>query len=534
MTNVVLVFVHGTPSRKQHFQEVVQPPNIALPCGHVVCPEDFKLMGGKVQQRQEVDDDESVEDDYALLEAQYQAMRTQRIRDSSLRLTMGISSSSARPHSDSDEEDVVVDDDDDDDDSDEEEEDAADDDDDDSHQFMPRMVLDPRVDVGSFRDVDDATTSSHVSEPPSLIARRQRLAQRMYDAETGIIHGDGSIPQSIGSGRERRENANADGIVSPFAGSMRHRYSIEPRSGAMHDVVYFMRRVESWQVWQLTANGMQPLVQVENTQHGVSLLKSTTAFAVVTKVPHPRVVNYGMVGEALCGYDIDSDAQVVVDGSAFWTLGPVAGASNTSMLKYYSIQFPRGKPVRRVSSESTLYRGCMNSCWVHVRQRTAHIDSGLWFFKTNGQKHILNSSAISPHALIAPNVDKSVWMMQRSNSQTVLRRVGFVERNLSSDALACDCTRQSSLITNAHGGVYIHTRKDGQWSLLVYKDDILRTLTTGHPDAKLTVDRHGNAWILKKSQTSRHLRLFKVDAQNDAVLDVPGSFDDVSFLTGAY
>lgn len=502
-----------------------------------------------MEQRQEVNDNQSEEED-AFIEAQIQAMRERHIRQSARELEF--MSNILLSHSDSEEEEE---DDDDDDDYDDDE------DDDDSHHFMPRMVLDPRVDTGSFLGVDDAT-SSDGSEPPPLIARPesnhddndsddnyvQQLVQhinRMHPpvfpsssrqggaTRTGVVQGGGSLPQSTATGRSREHN-HADGIVSRSAGSVGERNLIEPRSGAIRDVVFFMRRGEPRQVWKLTANGRQPHLQLEDIHRGVSMLNSTTAFAVVTRGPHPHVVNYGILGEPLCGYHIDNNVQIVVDGSAFWTLGPIAGASNTSMLKYYSSEFPHGKAVRRVSSESTLYRGCLNSCWVHVRQRTTHIDSGLWFFKTNGQKHILNSSAISPHALIAPNVDKSVWMMQRSNSRTVLRRVGFVERNNSSDFVACDCTRQSSLITNAHGGVYIHTRKDGQWSLLVYKNSTLRTLTAGHRDAKLTVDQNGNAWILKKRRTSHHLRLLKIDAQNDAVLDVPGNFDDVSILTGAY
>ena len=520
---------------KLYFQDVVPPPNIALPCGHVVCHEDFKLMGGKLQDRMEDNGDESEEEEPDYPQGFNEMVRRSGLDEEMLRRMTRSGGDAAIGMDDSDDYDEYEDD---------HYEDDDDDDDDDSHASMPRMVLDPRVDSGFFRhDVADHTDSSDDSEPPPLIARRERsnsdddsltglIQQRVYESAPPADRN--AAAQSVPSATDASHLAR--GFLS---GSGPHLVNQpQPQTNTTRDVVYCMRRDDNPQVWEVAERGIRRLERLDLSQNETSLVKSATGFAfLTTRGSQPLVANYSADGDLLSRYFIDSnvqDVQVVVDELGFWTLGPIAGAIDASMLKYYGNQFPNGKPIRRVSSQSTLYRGS-NSCWVHVQRRTADIDSGLWFFKTNGQKHTLRASDISPHALIAPNVDKSVWVMQRAQSQTTLRRVGMNGRSSSEATLDCECTRQSSLITTARGGVYIHTRQARQWSLFVYENNVLRRLTDGHPDARLAVDRNGSAWILKRSTSPpHHLRLFKVDSLNNAIVEIGGRFDDIVSLTGAF
>ena len=524
-------------TRKLYSQDVVPPPNIALPCGHVVCPEDFKLMGGKVQERMEDYGDESEEEEEVHPEGFEEMVRRSRLESDFRATRAGGNAAIGMDASDDD-----------------------DDHDDDSHASMPRMVLDPSVDSTFFRNEGAFNTdASDDSEPSPPTAH----TERSNEAE-GIVgeYAPDSLPgpiqqRVIESAPPADRNAAVQSVPAATDGSQLASHILrqsvpqivyEPQSQAntISDVVYCMRRDNHSQVWKLTESGMDLLVGLlhDRGQNDMYLVKSATAFAVATRGPPARAAHHSVDGGQLNdGYSIDSNVQVVADESGFWTLGPIAGARDTSMLKYYGNQFPNGKSIRRVSSQSTLYRGS-NSCWVHVQRRSTDIDSGLWFFKTNGQKHTLRASDISPHALIAPNVDKSVWVMQREQSRTTLRRVGMNGRSSSDATLECECTRQSSLITTGrnNGGVYIHTRQQQarqqyRWSLFVYENNVLRRLAEGHRDAQLAVDRNGNAWILKRSMhtsASHNLRLFKVDARNDAVIEIHGRFEDVVSLTGAF
>ena len=562
-------YAYRSLTRFSRAQDVVQPPNIALPCGHVVCPEDFKQIGGKIEGRAEVRDDESV--DEVENEEEFRREFMEHLRGSGV-LPPGagnILDALLGAHGEDDDEedegyDLGLD------------TDGFADSEEESHTSMPPLEQDSEDDdIGSDTSLPDllpredaAPSSDDDSDMPGLV---NRVAGRDDDDSDSnsmpglanrVAHANDSDEESMPGLIQRVEYIECSDDDDSMPGLLSRERSgaatVEPdtvddmpRSASPPLQVKVARDHESGGsgVYLLTLGGRYPRVVWTNRDGSVPVIEADCssihlvpyADGYITMVQDAQagiVEGYDCSSTTIFRYDVDADVQIASDGgSGIWTLGSCASAHNCKMLKYYNRQHRAGKYVRQLSSQSTLIRGMNEACWVHVKRESEHIPAGLWFFKAQGQKKVRSGDDISTDAAITPNADDSVWVMECSQRRTYLSRAG---RFSSGSALSqrievqCDFTKDTKLITSTTGGVYVHTRKDGQWGLFIYKDNSLRNLMDCPRGSKVVADNHGNAWVLQRGISQSQRVLYKVNGQSETIERIPERHTAGTIMTGAF
>lgn len=423
------------------------------------------------------------------------------------------------------------------------------DDDDDDDEDMPALVNrqdDDSSSDGSVpplmgrRDADD-DTSSDGSVPP-LMGRRDNgnssdeesmpdlLARERVDDDSS----DDSMPTALQRGAMGDSDSD-DSVPPPLGrrGSTEARAQRpQPAPGNVFDDlrggrpgVYLVKNDETDLEW---TNGHQTIaLEMEPSR---SPVPCKTGYIEVSNDNY--VIGHSYSGDhANFEYEIDGNSQIVSDGGdGIWTLSSHGGLKT---LKYYSDEFPDGKNVRRVSEQSTLIQGLNDAAWVHVKRGSETIEAGLWFFKTRGQKKVRAGEEIAADAKVAPDGNGAVWVMQSKQGSTYISHVTRTDRRPYRDSrVPCDFTKDSKVITSANNGVYVHTRKDNQWALFFYKNDMLHRRKICPKTAKVVADRHGNAWAMEKSGSERIL--YKVNGPANTVETISQRHPAGTIMLGAY
>lgn len=511
-------------------EDVVQPPNIALPCGHVVCPEDFKQIGGQITARSANNEDEDYGEEVET-EEEFRDAFMEHLRETGIMQGAdGDLFGRPRPFEMGNGNGALdLDDDLDDDDLDDEVDSRAsmppleaDTDDDGSDQSMPELI-NRRGQAADSSDEDDMpdlvnrqddNSSSDGSVPPlmgrggfdedssdddsmpNLLQRNREdddssddsmpvAAQRADDSDSD----DSSIPPALGP----RGGARSSG-AAPYAGDIRADFELGISGG-----VYLLKENGTVVEW---TNGYDSVTDLDFEPSHRPVPCSSGYIEVADDC---LVTCYTPAGDGGFDYRIDRNAQIVSDGDeGIWTL---YSQGEEKILKYYDEEFHDGKNVRRVSEQSTLVPGYADSVWVHVKRDSRSIEAGLWFFKTRGQKQLRTGEEISVDAKVVPDGDGSVWVMESRHGSTFISHVTRTDRRpYRNSPAACDFTRDSKLITcSSANGVYVHTRENDRWALFFYKDGMLHLCQTCPKAAKIVADGNGNAWVMQKDGNERVL-----------------------------
>lgn len=570
----------------------MQPPNIALPCGHVVCPEDFEQIGGKITERNHVsatesdDDDDGVED-----EVEFRREFFEHLQDSGVLspdatsmvegMLMGDAFGDSATRSTNPFLPSPFD------------YDDGDDDVEDDVSF-PRLLSD--VESGE----DDSTSSmpglvqggGGGGESSSDDEDMPTLLPRGRGGSDSSSSDDDSMPglNTRGAQVHIEDSSSDDGSMPGLAARRRNNDSDDDSSNGPIPPLLPAQQPANWDDDD-SNNSMpgltdRPAAGIEsdfsdddddidgNFAAGVFLIKSdlgmlrcdtTRKLAVVraSQLPSgatffPMMDGYMvMEGNKVTGYDFRgnyfverfmfsgisnfANAQIVSDSvHGMWTLTADPNIADCKLLRYFDRdEFPNGKLVRRVSSRSTLIQGAGKIVWVHVQHTSSHINAGLWYFKVGKQKQVRKTGEISSAAKIVPDGNRGlVWVMESgagNDSSTTLSLIGRNADDRETTAqVNCDFTRETKLIANNNGGVYVHTRKNGAWGLYLY-DGILTHQKRCPKDARVVADILGNAWILQKeNRNSSHRVLYKVMGQAGTSLQSSQRFPGGMTIIGAF
>jgi hypothetical protein len=579
----------------------VQPPNIAFPCGHVVCSEDFALIGGRIGDRTTVteeDMEEPVEDemefrrgfvehvlDSGVMPASSAGWLHQMLltpdpvsREASRRAPARTNAAPPRRrnHSADDDDDSaasmpIL------------EQDSEEDDDADS---LPELV-EGRVDTSSSEDdmpalMDRGGLVDSSSEDDSVPDLADRVAQMGFHDSSDD---DEPMPVLVDRTPAADDDDSSDDDGLPGLAS-RHAYG--ENSSSDEDSVPDLLRQRGRDDSSEDTDSVPGLIDRSSGvravssstpgdgdigAEGVFLYKSGWGFKWCSLSHHQLVhrisdasspttkyfpMNGGFIEQrgnsATANYVIGDvaapsftipvfgNAQIVSDsgGEAMWTLSRDAGVAGCQILKFFHRStYPQGKPIRRVSLQSTVVQGAEESAWVHVQQGTRHIPAGLWFFNVYGQKHVLKGNEISANAKIIPDGDRGlIWVLDYIQTSSI-HALTLVGRNMAATTyrLPCDNSKDTRIFPNDMGGVFVHARKDGEWGLFTFFREAAGTMTplkACPKDAKIAADGCGHVWVLQKeSRNSSQRMLWRVDARG-TVREIPTRYPAGVTMTGAY
>jgi hypothetical protein len=526
-------------------QDAVPPPNIALPCGHTVCIDDFRQLGGTVTEREyDSEDEEETQDELE----EYEETNREFVRYLE---EQGVIE--GLPREENEDDDYSRDDDDDHshDSMPPLEEDSEDDDEEDSDGSMPPLVPRPGVDYSSDDDrgIPDTNADDELDDMPPLI---DRAAESDTDDESNA-----SMPGLIARNDNRSDGSSDDDSVpailsrrgSDWEDGSDEDDAVHTTPGAptpsvwSDEAIYLVREHQGFAPTILRTNHRGNSVNVRLgfvTPNSRLLPLKSCALVWTPRGEYADVMGFTVNGERrLFAYQrVPSNANVVSDGVlGIWALCP--GRNNVDkVLRYFGGLHPEGKLVRRVSLNSVLVQGSREATWVHVRERNQSIEAGLWVFKATGQKKICTADDLKLDAKIVPDgVQEAVWILEKREGVVTVTRIARGDRPpFHRQPVDCEFTKDSSLIPNIQGGVYVHTRKDDHWSLFFFKDSNLRKVQDRCPkDAHIVADAAGNVWVMHKAiRSSSQQILFKVNGRLGTVDESPERQPGNTDMVGAF
>jgi len=519
-------------------EDVVQPPNIALPCGHVVCPEDFKRLGGNITDNVEEssDSEESegsgvdVENTADFMNA-LSGLETQDGQDM-MELILGRPGLDVANNGDVPLRRLGV--------MSPSEENLDDDDDDDlSDSSIPALI--PRADEESDDDSDvppqltrrnpnyldsDSDSSALGSQDDSGSDAMPALVNQQSDDDDDSIYDD--IPSLIQREPESEDDISEDdssdfeselfsdtGIYLMPAGNPPIIERVVVRSNRFHRVT-------------LRVTDLPLGTRVFPNLKGIMICRRQASVFNVSLYDCSGQTQHGQY------YQIPVNAQIVSDGErGIWTLGTVPNYDGKH-LRYFNRQYRNGKTIRRISSESTLIQGAHEETWVHVKNGNTDIATGLWRFKANGQRLVIPGNEISVDARVVADGQGSVWVMDKREERTHISWRISGSRSTHNQTLDVDFVKDSKLISNIKGGVYIHSSLNGQWYLFFFHiDRELNHIKECPKDSKIVGDAAGNVWIMQKDRSSSNRILYLARGENSEVREVHRDLPAGTTMTGA-
>jgi len=536
-------------------EDVVQPPNIALPCGHVVCSDDFLKLGGKLKEGDDLKDSDSDASEVgigsreeiadALEESGFdtndvQQMMSLILGGDSNRFLGGQESESGDEEGTNNSLPTL--------------ENGSDTDISDS---MPALVQragedsDDDSDVPPLiqRDVDDDSSDSDSDIPP-LRARGDSSSDESSDNSSipGLVTRNDSDSDASDSeddsslpGLLTRNDSDSDSDDEMPTFSQRQNatsgQNARPLASSSDDGVLLVSANEPTTITRVNAYIETPS-QIRDIPRGTRLVPYRNGIILCrprNRALHVSVHNCTGQTQYIEYHNVSTNSQIVSDGDrGIWTLGSFPNYDG-KLLRYFCQRYPTGKSIRRVSTQSILLQGADTATWVHVKQGNQDIDAGLWRFKHDGQRCVVQSNEISTQAKVVPDGHGAIWVVDKIMGSTQIWLATRQGGPRGHHVLDIDIVKESKLISNIEDGVYIHTRHNDQWCLFSYRADTgLTTRITECPkDSKIVTDAEGNAWILQKDRSSSNRILYQARFADGQVNEINSNLPAGTTMIGA-
>lgn len=498
-----------------------------MPCGHVVCTDDFQKLGGKFEEGYDTEDSESDASDAGIVDRTdiMGALEDNGIDTDNMRQMMSLMLGGGLEGDESESDDN---------------EGAnnllppmENDSSDDMSDSMPALVR--RADEDSDDDSDvppliQRNVGDHSSDSdsamPDLRARRDSSSDESSDNSSmpGLV----TRNESDSSSSDSEDDLSMPGLVTRADSQSDNDYDmpelIQGRraasgqnlgpQGSGDAGIYLMSSDEPTRITRVNATSQQ-LLQFSDIPRGTRLVPYTQG--IILCRPRNRALNVSLhnpTGQTqyMEYSQVSTNSQIVSNGEdGIWTLGTFPNYDG-KLLRYFCQSHPTGKSIRRVSTQSILLQGADTATWVHVKQGNHDIHAGLWRFKHDGQRCVARDGEISAEAKVVPDGHGSIWVVDKGGDGST--QIWLATRQGGPTAhhvLEIDIVKESRLIANIEDGLYIHTRHNGQWSLFSYRTDTGLTRITECPkDSKIVSDAKGNAWILQKDRSSSNRSLYHV------------------------
>ena len=478
---------------------------ISLRCGHILCPADFRRLGGTIQddfQEESDDEDEEPPEDtidfrrqllqYLLDDLQIEENQLPDARDFLV---------AALPTEDPPRQQDVA----------RQQQGGSnrvDDDDDDDDVVLPsRNHRTNRfaVDDDGMPDLE-SDDSDDDDEMPALLAAPPAPDSSSEDS-------DGGNNRQPNRSRQARANDNQNRFASSRAASA--AAAARPNRVDLFNstiCIAALRRARTTGLRFYTVNQVDGFQQINMFHPSSMVVPTPNGTAIFAKAKGEIVVLDKAFEEKLKYENIPRTNHLVNDGDdSFWCL--VVATEHLDLLRTCPSYVC--KSIAFLPKESRLVGGGNGYVWVVVKKDGFGMKPGIWWVSPSKKKHV-HKELLGGSAKVIPDGKGNLWLMEEplENLWAEFNRVRMfrVTRNgstkIGGDVSASNHRKENNLITCKKGGIYFHCKDKERWCLFHFTPQgDLNFVAECPKDASIASDRNSNLWIMVKRRGSKYVRM---------------------------